>query len=94
MELGVFSIIFIMLIIWYFGSTINKVVAKIDHVIDNSADMAGDEFDILRAEQRLRISKGYDELGKKIVEADLTYGKQSVKDLLDTLEKTNAKNSK
>ena len=91
MELGIFGIVGIILLVWYFGSTLNKVVAKVDHVIDNSAEMASDEFDILRAEQRLRITKGYDELGKRISESKFTYGKSSVNDLLNSLEKgTNA----
>lgn len=93
MELGIFGIVGIILLVWYFGSTLNKVVAKVDHVIDNSAEMASDEFDMLRAEQKLRIAKGYDELGKRIVESDFVYGKQSVNDLLNTLEKQNAKST-
>jgi len=83
---GTLGLILIIALVWYFGSTINKVVAKIDHVIDNSAEMASDEFDYLRAEQRVRLAKQFNDLGSKVSEAEYKYGKESLNDMLSVLE--------
>ena len=83
---GTLGLILIIALIWYFGSTINKVVAKVDHVIDNSAEMASDEFDYLRAEQRVRLAKQFNDLGTKVSEAEHKYGKADLNSMLSILE--------
>jgi len=83
---GTLGLILIIALVWYFGSTINKVVAKVDHVIDNSAEMASDEFDYLRAEQRVRLAKQFNDLGSKVAEAKHEYGKSDLNSLLSILE--------
>lgn len=83
---GTLGLILIIALIWYFGSTINKVVAKVDHVIDNSAEMASDEFDYLRAEQRVRLAKQFNDLGTKVSEAEHKYGKSDLNSMLSILE--------
>ena len=83
---GTLGLILIIALVWYFGSTINKVVAKVDHVIDNSAEMASDEFDYLRAEQRVRLAKQFNDLGSKVDEAEHKYGKSDLNSMLSILE--------
>jgi hypothetical protein len=83
---GTLGLILIIALVWYFGSTINKVVAKVDHVIDNSAEMASDEFDYLRAEQRVRLAKQFNDLGSKVAAAEHEYGKSDLNSMLSILE--------
>jgi len=50
MELGFVTIALIVLVVWYFGSSINAIVK-------GSGEMASDEFQVFRRDQRIRLHK-------------------------------------
>ena len=86
--LGIISMIGIgVVVVWYFGSLLNKLVVKTEHIIDNSAEMATDEFDYLRAEQKVRLAKQYDGLGSQVEAMKLKHSKTSIQSMLDELNK-------
>lgn len=47
---SILVIVVLLIVVWYFGKPLNAVVA-------GSAEMASDEFSVLRREQRIRLHK-------------------------------------
>ena len=87
MEFGILTLVIIgLLVVWYFGSLLNKLVVKTEHIIDNTAEMATDEFDYLRAEQKVRLAKQFDDLGHRVESMDLKHSKSSIEELLSKLQ--------
>lgn len=87
MELSVLTVAIVIIVVWYFGSLLNKLVTKTEHILDNSAEMATDEFDYLRSEQKVRLAKQYNGLGKQVESMDLKHSKSSIEALLKGLDK-------
>ena len=50
MEIGIVTIVLVILVVWYFGSSINAVVS-------GSGEMAADEFSVFRRDQKIRLHK-------------------------------------
>lgn len=50
MEISILSVVVLVLVIWYFGRSINSIVK-------HSGEMADDEFKVFRREQQLRLHK-------------------------------------
>ena len=50
-------VLVIVLVIWYFGATINKVANATDHIVSGAVDMGSDEFGSLKRDQKIRIYK-------------------------------------
>jgi len=50
MEVGIVTIVLVVLVIWYFGSSINAIVS-------GSGEMAADEFAVFRRDQKIRLHK-------------------------------------
>jgi len=86
MELSLVSIVVIVLVVWYFGSTLNKLVTKADHIIDNSSEMMTDEFNLLRKEQQVRIIRATNEIGKTIQNTEVEFTEADVLDMLKDLK--------
>lgn len=86
MELSLLTMVIVgVVVVWYFGSLLNKLVVKAEHILDNSAEMATDEFDYLRSEQKVRLAKQYNGLGTQVENMDLKHSKTSVQDMLNKI---------
>ena len=59
MEMSIISIVAIVLVVWYLGSSINAIISK-------AGVMAEDEFTQFRRAQKYRISKDNVELKHKV----------------------------
>jgi len=57
MEVTVLGVVVLLVVIWYLGSTVNKLVIKADVILDKSSDMATDEFESFRKDQKIRLHK-------------------------------------
>ena len=57
MESLIATVVIAVIVIWYLGSTINKLIVKADVIIDGSGEMATDEFASFRKDQKIRLHK-------------------------------------
>ena len=57
MEGLVVTVLVVVIVVWYFGATLNKLVAKADVILDGSSEMATDEFSSFRKDQKIRLHK-------------------------------------
>ena len=58
MEDSVLIIVTVVVVVWYFGSVINSIIAK-------SGKMATREYEVFEREQAFRLAKGKEELKAK-----------------------------
>ena len=79
MELGLTTIVLILIGIWYFGSLLNTVAKKTN-------TMAFRQLDLLDSEHTVDIAQEFDNLGMKLEEMKLKHTKTSVHAMLAKLD--------
>lgn len=80
-------ILIVIAIIWYFGKVLNKLAKRTEEILDGSAEMAHQEFNLLKDEQRVSVAERYNALGKSIEKLDLVYDINSIDALLQVIDK-------
>jgi len=78
--------VIVLVVVWYFGKPIKASADLVEDALTTSANMARKRLALTSDQQEFRVQEDYNKLGSKVIDADLTHSRASVKSMLEALD--------